>query len=554
MAQISKAPSKPRADQLIQEYEQQLSSRRNWESYWQTLHDYFYIESADINKTYASGNELDAGMLWDATTVEASDVFASGFMNYLTPPTSKWARIHHKDPELSGNKAVNGFFEDVMSEVMYALNRSNFYDQMFPAYKSSGVYGSALLFEEEDPEDDIRFHNMPLKQVAIVEDARGRVCRYFIEFEWTADQAAGKWGEEALSTALREEIKEGKGSTKKHKFLLYIAERYAREIQKTDKKNMPIEASWIDIEGRMIVEESGYNEFPAFTHRFDKRPFMPWGFSPAMKALPFARLLNAIAKTNLRSMMKHTDPPIAVPHNAFIAPFNMNPRAINTYKKDVMQDGKDIFAFGNFGDPQVGLSAVEYYSQKVKTLMFHDTFLAFNNITKEMNNPEIMERINEKMTILAPAVGRYLDEVISPIVQRTIGILSRRGRLPEAPQELLMSPGYEIDFIGVLAQAQRRAELNTLVTGLTMVGNLAQFSPEVLDNIDPDKITHEVWAITGAPVKVLRDDDEVQQIREGRAQAAVEQQQMAQVAAGAQIAKDAGAADASFAKAKQGGK
>ena len=547
---VQAAKNKPRAEQLIKEFEQELSKRKNWESYWQTLHDYFYIESQDVNKTYSSGNELDSNFLWDSTTLESSDVFASGFMNYLTPPTSGWARLRHRDVGLQSNKAIGDFLEDVMAEVNSALNRSNFYDQMFPAYKSSGVYGTALLFEEEDIEDDIRFHNLPLKQSCVVEDARGRVCKFYLEFEYTAEQAAGRWGEEKLSTEMREEIRSGQGQSKKHKFLLYIADRYIREVQKTDKKNMPVEALWIDIAGKMTIEESGYNEFPAFAHRFDKRPFMAWGFSPAMKALPFARLLNVIAKTNLRSMMKHTDPPIAVPHNAFIAPFNANPRAINSYKKDIMQDGKDIFAFGNFGDPQVGLTAVEYYSGKVKTLMYHDTFLAFSNITKDMNNPEIMERINEKMTMLGPAVGRYLDEVISPIIHRTISILQRRGKLPDPPIELLMNPSYEIDFIGSLAQAQRRAELNTLVTGLTMMGNLAQFSPEVLDKINPDKVTDEIWSITGAPIKVLRDDDEVQKIREGRAEEMMKREEMSQIQQGSEVAKNLGAAESGFAKSK----
>ena len=546
-----KSASKPRADQLIQEYEEQLSARRNFESYWQTLHDYFYTESADINSTYFSGNELNASFLWDATTVECGDVFASGFMNYLTPPTSKWFRLRHKNRELAGNKAVTEYLEDVGAEVNYALNRSNFYDQMFPAYKSSGIYGTAPIFEEEDITDDIRFYTMPLKQVVIVEDARGRVCKYFIEFEYTAEQAAGRWGKEILSTEMKEELEQGKGRSKKHKFLLHIADRYARDPQKQDKRNMPYEAVWVDVEGRKLIDESGYNELPAFCHRFDKRPFISWGFSPAMKALPFARMLNVIAKTNLRTMMKHTDPPIAVPHNAFIAPFNMNPRAINAYKKTAMDSNKDIFAFGNYGNPEVGLKSIEYYSQQVKSLMYYDTFLAFSNITKDMNNPEIMERINEKMTMLGPAVGRYLDEAISPIIERTIGILARRGKLPEPPLELMLDPRYEIDFVGTLAQAQRRSELNTLVTGLTMVSNMAQFLPEALDKINPDKVTDEVFSITGASVKVLRDDDEVQKIREGRAQAAVEQQQMMKMAGGAQIAKDAGAAEASFSKAKE---
>jgi hypothetical protein len=229
----------------------------------------------------------------------------------------------------------------------------------------------------------------------------------------------------------------------------------------------------------------------------------------------------------------------------------MNPRGINTYNKDVMGDGKGIFSFGNFGDPQVGLNAVEYYSGKVKTLMFQDVFLAFSNITKDMNNPEIMERINEKMTMLGPAVGRYLDEVISPIMHRTIGILARRGRLPEPPAELIIDPSYEIDFVGVLAQSQRRAELTTLVTGLTMMGQMAQYTPEVLDKVDTDKVTDEVWAITGANVKVLRDDDEVRKIREGRAQGSQRQWEIAEMQAGSEIAKNAGQAEKSFSDASK---
>jgi hypothetical protein len=168
-----------------------------------------------------------------------------------------------------------------------------------------------------------------------------------------------------------------------------------------------------------------------------------------------------------------------------------------------------------------------------------------------MNNPEVYERINEKMRMLGPAVGRYLAEVLNPIVQRTIGILLRRGKLPEMPDEMLDDPGYEIDFVGSLAQAQRRSELNTLITGLTMVGNMAQYSPEVLDKLNVDRVTDEVWAITGAPVKVLRDDSEVQKIREGRAEEQMKAQELQMAMGAAKAGADAGKAAEGFKKAEE---
>jgi hypothetical protein len=540
--------SETKAKQIKRRFKELHGVRQNFSSYWQNLHEYFYIESPDINRSYFPGTELDTDRLFDSTTLEAPDVLASGFMNYLTPPTAQWFRLRSKDPRLVDNKEVTDFLDDVSHEVYHTLNKSNFYEQSFPNYKSSGVYGTSILMEEDDLEDVARFYNLPLTQCCIEEDARGRVVKYYIEFEYTAMQAASRWGEEALTEVMREEIK-GQGADKKHKFLLYIGKREVRDIRKTDKENMPIAATWVDMENEKIMEEGGYYEFPAMTHRFDKRPFIAWGFSPAMKALPFARLLNAIAKTNLRSMMKYTDPPVAVPHNAFIMPFNSNPRAINYYKKTSMDGSKDIFAFGNFGDPKVGMTAVEYYTQQIKSIMYNDIFLTFENITKQMQNPEVQERINEKMAMLGPAVGRYMGAVLNPIIVRTIGILARRGKLPPLPDAIIDNPQFEIDFVSQLAQAQKRSELSSLLNGLQVVGQVAQFVPESLDKINADTAIDEAWDIIGAPVKVLRDDMEVEQIRENRGQQMAKERELLAAQAAAKAGRDIAAGEKDLAQA-----
>jgi len=540
------------AEERIRRFKELTGEKSNFMAYWQDLHNYFYVESPNQTRGGFAGTELDTTQLYDSTTLEAPDVLASGFMNYLTPPSSKWFKLRAKDNALVDNKEVSNFLEAVTEELYHAFNKSNFYEQSFPSYKSSGVYGTSVLLEEDDLEEDIRFYNLPLGQVCIVEDARGRVSAYYLEFEYTAEQAVTRWGEEALSAEMRREAATP-NQNKKHKFILYIGRRHIRDVTKTDKTNLPIQAQWIDVEGKRIIEESGYYEFPAMTHRFDKRPFIPWGFSPAMKALPFARLVNAVAKTNLRAMMKHTDPPVAVPHNAFILPFNSNPRAINYYKKAAMDSGKDIFSFANFGNPQTGMEAVEYYARQVKSLMYNDVFLAFENITKQMQNPEVQERINEKMSMLGPAVGRYMVEMLNPIVIRTIGILSRKGKLPPVPEALWENPEFEIDYVSLLAQAQKRSELNSLLGGLSLAGQVAQFNQEVIDKIDTDETVDKAWDILGAPMVVLRDDKEVEAIREARAEAQAQAQKMEMLNATADISKKAAEGDKALAQAGQAG-
>jgi len=536
------------AKHIIDRYNVGKGQRSNFESYWQTLHDYFYIESEDLNRSYAQGSELDAKVLFDSTTLESADVFASGFMSYLTPPTSKWFRLSPRSRELREDKEVMGWFEDVADECHLALNRSNYYDTMFSNYKSVGVYGTSVVYAEEDLEDDIRFYNMPNKQVVINEDSKGRIAEYFIEFEYTAQQVLEKFGVGALTNEMREELRPESSSTKKYKYVLYIAKRSARDVLKKDKKNLPIQATWVDVANKQVVDESGYNEFPAFCARFEKRPFIAWGFSPAMKSLPFARVLNAMAKTNLRGTMKGVDPAVAIPSDAFIMPFNQNPRAVNVYRKDKMTGG-DIFSLGTFGNPQLGLQSVEYYSAMVKRVMYNDVFLAFDRITKQMNNPEVQERINEKMTMLGSATGRFISEMLNPAVQRTIGILMRKGKLPPPPDALIENPDYEIDCISQLAQAQRRSEFNSLMTGLGLVGQIAQFDQSVLDKVNADKVVDMGWDIVGAPNRVLRTDEDIENLRSARAEMAQQQMAMEQLKQGMETAKIGTEADANVAKA-----
>ena len=93
--------------------------------------------------------------------------------------------------------------------------------------------------------------------------------------------------------------------------------------------------------------------------------------------------------------------------------------------------------------------------------------------------------------------------------------------------------------------------MNSLVSGLTLVAQMAQFSPQVTDKIDPDKVIDEAWAITGAPDRVLRDDGEVQQLRETRGKLALQQQQMDQAQQGADVVHKGSQVDLNLAKAKK---
>jgi len=525
------------ARQILKEKAQGLSDRANFDTYWQTCHDFYDIEHDDVNQQYSAGTELTVTQLFDTYSLEAADVLASGLMNYMTPPASKWFGFTTKNKGLMESKKVAHYLKDVEAEVNHALNNSNFYDVKPDFYKKSGVYGTSILFQEDDPFDDVRFYSIPVKNCVIVEDARQRVVEYYIEFEYTATQAVTRFGDKTHPSMIKEH-KENRESNKKYKFTLYIGPNWDRNPQAIDTKNKPWTAKWVDDEHITIIDEGGFDELPAMCHRFYKRANIVWGFSPAMKALSDVRVLNAMAKTQLRAAMKATDPAVAMPDNAFLMPFNYNPRGTNYYRKGSLSRD-DVFTVGNDGNPMIGMEMMEYRMQRIRSQMFTDVFLAFQNVTKQMNNPEVFERIAEKMTLLGPAVGRYMSAVLDPTLTRTMSILDRKGRLPEPPQELVDDPQFEIEYLSTLAKAQRNSELQSLQNALLMVGQMAQFSPDVLDKVDADRGVDVVFDVTGAPVQMLRDDVEVGDIRDRRAEAEAQEQEMAMLQAGAGIAKDA---------------
>lgn len=522
------------AEKIVKNYKQLESQRSAWSGLYQKLHDFFYVESGNVIDTKDS---VGVPKLLDSTSLDCADVLAAGLSNYLTPESSKWLFLQHSNPEMREDDEVKTWMQEVSDEVLLTLSRSNFYNQMPIFYKASGVYGTAALFAEKDSEDGVRFYNIPISKTFITEDARERPSEFYLVLEYTAEQALSRFGSEC-SQAVKDDYANGR-SDKKYKFLCYFGKRQEREDGKIDKANMPVRMAWVDVETRKIVKEDGFMSMPVVAHRFYKRAQEVYGYSPAMKALPYVRAANTIADTMLRAGMKLADPPIALPDDAFLGTPNFNPRQINYYRRGSLTPKDDIIPIGNYGQPALGIEFLEYYQQQIRGVMFYETFQAFSSITKQMTVPEVMERVSEKMTLLGPAVGRFMNDVLQPLIEKVVFILFDSGRLPDMPDIMKQDPSFEVKFVGRLIQSQRQSEVNNIVNALTIAGQIAQFKPEVLDLINGDAAIEEVFDITGVSQKIINDESTVDAVRNTRAQQQAQAEQLTNAASAAQTYKTA---------------
>lgn len=527
-------------EKICKNFSNLKSNRADFDSYYQTLHNYFYVEGANITTKKNKGAEIN--MLLDATSLNSGDVLASGLANYLTPEASKWVFLQHSNPALRDNKEVKQWCQDTTEEVLFTLSRSNFYNQMPIFYKASGVYGTAGLFCEKDFDDGVRFYNIPINKLYLTEDARERPNEFYLKFEYTAEQAISRFGD-VCSDEIKECYASGRNNDKKFEFICYFGKRLERDPRKIDTANMPVRMVWVDAKTKKKMAESGFNSMPCVAHRFYKQPQIVYGYSPAMKALPYVRLVNTMTDTILRSSMKQADPAFALPDDAFLGVPNFNPRQINYYQRGKLSPKDDIFPIGNFGNLAIGLNELQYYQAQIEKLMFVDTFQAFQAITKQMTVPEVMERISEKMTLLGPAVGRYMNDVLQPLIEKVVLILYESNSLPRLPDVMMQDPNFEVKFVGRLVQTQRQSELNNIVNAMALSGQIAQFNPEVLDKINADEALNDIFDISGVSARILKSDAEVQQIRKARAEAAAEQNKLLAMQQGANIYKTASEGD-----------
>ena len=118
----------------------------------------------------------------------------------------------------------------------------------------------------------------------------------------------------------------------------------------------------------------------------------------------------------------------------------------------------------------------------------------------------------------------------------------RHDFIPEPP-EAIAGQELKVEFVSVLAQAQRLVSTSGVDQFMAFAVNLSQVFPEVRDAIDVDYTVSEYADSVGAPKGMLKSKEEVEAIRQARAEA--QEQQAAQeqaLAVGQQMQDLTGAA------------
>jgi hypothetical protein len=192
---------------------------------------------------------------------------------------------------------------------------------------------------------------------------------------------------------------------------------------------------------------------------------------------------------------------------------------------------------------------------RINQAFYADLFLMLANMEgiQPRNTMEIAERKEEKLLALGPVLENIYGGQLGPVIERSYAIMERRGMLPPPPADLDGQP-IQIEYISMLAQAQKAVATGGVERLAAFVGNLAAVKPDVLDKFDADQAIDEYADMLGTNPALVVPDEDVSAIRNSRAQAQEKQQQMEQMAQMAPAARDGAQAAAVLAQADASGK
>jgi hypothetical protein len=155
--------------------------------------------------------------------------------------------------------------------------------------------------------------------------------------------------------------------------------------------------------------------------------------------------------------------------------------------------------------------------ERIRQSFYADLFLMLSNMEgiQPRNQFEIAERKEEKLLALGPVLENIYNGQLEPVIDRTYAIMNRRRLLPPPPPDL-QNQELKIEYISMLAQAQKAVATGGIERGLAFVGQLAAVKPDVLDKVDADETVDQYFDMLGVPPSIVVPDDEVAKIREAR--------------------------------------
>lgn len=472
--------------------------------------------------------------IYNSHGILAFRTLAGGMYSGLSSPSRPWFRLKPYDEGLATDQDVKVWLAEVERRMYAFLAGMNFYTSARTGYAELGMFGTSACVMVDHDEVGAVCHQLTAGEYWTANGSTGESDTLYRRAPMTVAQAVQSFKWDALSVNVRN-CYDRSDYEKIVQVVHAIEPNSGRDPTRLDARNKPWRSFWWDTEdGDKIngqLRLSGFEEQPFWAPRWETAGGDAYGTGPGHDSLPDMRELQLHTKRKTEATAFLVKPEKISP-----ATVKLKGEAGNVVAAS-LGDAKQVFV--PYELPYQAIEAIMQdmarVTQTIDSLTYADLFMAITNMNgiQPRNMEEIASRNEEKLTQLGPVIERVNVEQLEKVIDRTFGIMSRKGMFPPAPDSLQGKP-IKVDYVSILAQMQRMLGIGQLERTVGFIVSAAGANPEALDKLNVDQAIDEYADRAGAPPRIIRGEAEVQQIREARQQ----QQQMAQAAAMAQPAKD----------------
>lgn len=536
-----------------QQLDQRLAQLRNerdksWIPEWRDLRDLIAPRNGRFNGEQANDGKRKDQKIINNRAGRGARVLQAGMLSGMTSPSRPWFKLGAPDPGLMQYAPVKEWLFAVEKAMREVLARSNLYNVLPLVYGEEGVFGTAALAALPDSQDVVRFYPFTCGTYMLANSDRLQVDTMYREFRMTVRQLAQQFGKDQLSATVR-----GMLDTSPDAWIDVchaVEPNEGHDTAKKDNQNMPYRSVYWEKSSDQagLLRQSGFKTFPVMAPRWDVNGEDVYGTGPGSVCIGSVKALQLMERRKLQLIDKGVDPALLVPSSLQGKPMSILPGRITYYD---LQAGASPVAPVYEPDPTwlANLRAeIQASEADIDNSFFVDLFLMVSQMDDVRTAFEVATRKEEKMLMLGPVLERQGDDLLDPVIDQVFAIMVEQstprwmGLLPGAP--LLPPPPDElsgmdlrVEYTSILAEAQKILGVSNIERAISFAGNMAGQFPQVLDKINPDRAIDEYFDSIGVPPTMVRPADEVDQLRQQRAQAEQQQQMMEQASAGIQGAK-----------------
>ena len=554
-----------RAQAHIRRSEELFAQLNLWLPTWRDICELVLPRKANLSLMHqpsrAQGRTNTERML-DSVAPHALELLSASMQGALTSESIRWFYFRLRGIPYGEDITIDRWLEKSGNTAYDELRQSNFSAEAHEFYTDLGSIGtSAMFIERKEPKpgqpwQGLRFKTLPPASYAVAENEDGIVDTLYYKYRYTGRQAAQKFTMANLPEEIRRHVLQGTEVERQFDFINAIFPRTDRWLdagasRAANKK--PFASLHVYCgDGAEVVKESGYEEFPFAVGRWTKSSDEVYGRSPAFTILAHLKTLNKLVELKLRALANKVYPPMKVRDQGVLGVVKLSPGGL-THVRD-MDAVEPLFT--DRGGIDAAMLNEKAMQEMVRQGFFTDQLQLQEG--PQMTAFEVQVRYELMQRILGPTLGRLNVEFLNPVVTRVFRLLERGNRIDPVPATLMqkmeeMGRGFDIEYEGPLQRAQRLGDVVTIQRFLQLALPLFQINPEAADNIDMDAVIRVSARNTGVTPEIIRDKDEMLEMRRVKREAEAKDKQMAQTMQGAQAMGQAAPALEAITAAAKGG-